>query len=171
MKNQPCYDKEGNTLGWMSRSTAVLMLTFAPDLEGNLCVLASKRGSGTPDPEFIGCWNAICGYLDYNETTMQAAIRETYEETGVKVDEAFIYDWKWVDDYTSDKRQNVIHRFIALIPNLTNNFSLANAEPNEVEEVKWIPVKDILKYEWAFNHDSIIVEAILYLLETALMHE
>lgn len=33
-------------------------------------------------------------------------------------------------------------------------------EINEVEQVKWIPVKDISNYKWAFNHDKIITEMI-----------
>ena len=73
MKNQPCYDKNGKFLGWFSRSNAVVCVTFAKDLDGIVYVLASDRGEGTPDPEFVGAWNLVCGYLDFNETLEEAA--------------------------------------------------------------------------------------------------
>ena len=80
--NCPCYDNEGNFIGWFSRSVAVTLVTFFIDKDKKVYVLASKRGKGTPDPEFVGSWNVCCGYLDFNETCKQAAVRETFEETG-----------------------------------------------------------------------------------------
>lgn len=33
-------------------------------------------------------------------------------------------------------------------------------EKNEVEKIQWIPIRDIEKYKWAFNHKQRITEAI-----------
>lgn len=158
LKNQECYDKNGKFLGWYSRSTAVVMATFALDQKRKLYILASQRGKGTPDPEFVGKWNLCCGYLDFNESTLQAAQRETFEETGVKVPESCIYDGGWIDNPKSDKRQNLSHRFYAMLPHTIDEytFSHKNNEKNEVGEIKWIMIDDIDKYEWAFGHDEII---------------
>ena len=36
-------------------------------------------------PTWMGCWNGVGGKIEGNETPVEAAIRETYEETGIKV--------------------------------------------------------------------------------------
>ena len=81
MKNFPLLDENGKEW-WISRSIAVTGCVFT-FLNGKWCVLANKRGEGTPD--FQGMWNMPCGYLDFNETTAEAVIREVYEETGVRL--------------------------------------------------------------------------------------
>lgn len=83
MKNFPLLDENGKEW-WISRSIAVTGCIFT-FLNGKWCVLANKRGEGTPD--FQGMWNMPCGYLDFDETTAQAVIREVYEETGIKVNQ------------------------------------------------------------------------------------
>lgn len=66
MKNFQVTSKEDNQKYWISRSCAVAMFLFSRDKFGNLCVLANKRGTGTPD--FQGYWNCPCGYIDFDET-------------------------------------------------------------------------------------------------------
>ena len=80
MNNFPVI-KDGKEY-WVARNVAVVCFVFAP-INGEWCVLANQRGKGTPD--FQGLWNAPCGYLDYNETTKEAAKREVYEETGIQL--------------------------------------------------------------------------------------
>ena len=84
MNNFSLKDNKGQE-HWISRSVSIVMFVFCKNLRGEWCVLASQRGEGTPDPELINAWNCQCGYLDYNETTKEAAQRETLEETGIKV--------------------------------------------------------------------------------------
>ena len=158
LKNQPCYDKDGNFLGWWSRSVAVLAVTFGIDKDNERYVLASQRGPGTPDPEFVGCWNCCCGYLDFNESTKMAAIRETYEETGIDISDCEFIDMEWIDEPGSDKRQNISHRFLVILSDTIDKyeFSKKNNEKDEVGEIKWIPVSKIDDYKWAFGHNEII---------------
>jgi len=168
MKNQECFDKNGRFLGWFSRSVAVVMATFGRDDKGNLYVLASQRGEGTPDQEYIGKWNVCCGYLDFDETLAEAARRETYEETGVLVPDSCIRMVGWNDDPKGDKRQNVSVRFYALLPNPIRYYSFSHAhnEMGEVGQIRWIPVGDLKKYDWAFGHDRLILGMVLtYLLK------
>lgn len=50
---------------------------------------------------FMGMWNAVGGHLEKNETPMQCAIREIYEEGNIKVDNAeliSISTWNYDDD-------------------------------------------------------------------------
>ena len=67
---------------WIARNVAVSCFVFT-SIDGVWHVLANKRGDGTPD--YQGYWNAPCGYLDFDETTSEAAMREVYEETGLHI--------------------------------------------------------------------------------------
>ena len=82
---------------WVARNMAVACFVFAP-INGEGCVLANQRGTGTPD--FQGLWNCPCGYLDYDETTKEAAKREVYEETGIQLKHAKF--WSFEDSPSSN---------------------------------------------------------------------
>jgi 8-oxo-dGTP pyrophosphatase MutT (NUDIX family) len=158
LKNQPCYDKHGHFLGWFSRSMASAIFVYCKDKEGNWCVLASERGEEAAD--FIGFWNCSCGYLDYNETTKDCAMRELYEETGLLIDEDIV-EFISYEDSPEANRQNVTFRFAAFIEDATTDeftFSKKHNEGKEVGEIKWIKLEDVDEYMWAFNHDKRIKE-------------
>ena len=155
MNNFP-IQYEGKTY-WISRSMAVSCFVLTR-INDQWCVLANQRGEGTPD--FQGCWNVPCGYLDYNETTKQAAIREVYEETGVQLPNATF--WGFEDD-PEENRQNVTFRYYTIIEDPQPSFiSLSTealgGEENEVSSVAWIPLDVIADFDWAFDHDILIVE-------------
>ena len=151
MNNFP-VQHEGKTY-WISRSVAVTCFVFAP-FNGEWCVLANKRGPNTPD--FQGYWNCPCGYLDFNETTTQAAMREVYEETGVVLNSVKL--WK-VMDSPKENNQNIVFRYYSIIPYTfqpNSNTEIRGGEYGEVTAAIWIPVKMLDQYQWAFNHDKAI---------------
>ena len=155
MNNFP-IQYEGKTY-WISRSMAVSCFVLTK-INDQWCVLANQRGEGTPD--FQGCWNVPCGYLDYNETTKQAAIREVYEETGVKLNK--VNFWMF-NDAVDENRQNVTFRYYAIIPNpqfanITKQTRERGGEEGEVSKISWIPLTKLSKHQWAFNHDKLIIE-------------
>ena len=83
-KNFKITDKETGKEYWISRSCAVCVTVVVVDQkEDKMYLLASKRGSACPD--FVGKWNLTCGYLDFDETLVEAAARELYEELGIIV--------------------------------------------------------------------------------------
>lgn len=52
-------------------------------------------------PPFMGMWNALGGHKEENETALQCAVREIYEEGNIKVDNArliSISTWNYDDD-------------------------------------------------------------------------
>ena len=52
-------------------------------------------------PPFMGLWNALGGHKEENETALQCAVREIYEEGNIKVDNArliSISTWNYDDD-------------------------------------------------------------------------
>lgn len=95
------------TILWHSRSMAVTCIVTTGD--GHF--LMEKRGPGCPDN--IGKYVFPCGYLGWDETLEQAAIREVYEETGLRLESAEFIGYE--DKVTAD-RQNVTFRFISKVP-------------------------------------------------------
>lgn len=158
MNNFPVI-KDGKEY-WVARNVAVVCFVFAP-INGEWCVLANQRGKGTPN--YQGLWNCPCGYLDYNETTKQAAIRETYEETGVRLSNAKY--WSFSDNPEKDDLQNVTFRYYSIIthpqPNIISvSTEGRGGEADEVGAISWIPISKIGDFEWAFEHNLRIAELV-----------
>lgn len=63
MRNHPLKNPETGETEWISRAIAVLGVVIGIDKNGVKHILAEQRGTGTPDPEYIGCWCLPCGYL------------------------------------------------------------------------------------------------------------
>lgn len=158
MKNFPIL--YGGKEYWISRAIAVVVKLIAFDKNGDSYILAVQRGEGTPDPEFVGSWCLPCGYLDYNETTKEAACRELKEETGITISPQELTLVYISDEPESDKRQNVTFRFRCtsslskelLEQFLTDKFS----ETKEVSGIRFIHISELDNYKWAFNHNKLI---------------
>ena len=155
MNNYQITDEKTGNKYWISRAIAVtgLVINTKHSWRGVTYVLANKRGKGTPD--FQGYWNLPCGYLDFNETTKEAVSREVWEECGCAINPND-FQVLFVNDDPAENRQNVSFRFKAITTQLTFKGPQKGGEKDEVEEVKWIPVHEINKYQWAFNHNDII---------------
>ena len=144
---------------WISRSIAVVGFIYGYDNDGNEYILAVQRGTGTPDPEFVGCWCLPCGYLDYDETIEEALKREVFEETGLTLKDSYFNTLLDINsDPKSDKRQNVTFRYESIVRDPITELELTakNSEKNEVADIKWIPTDEIDNYKWAFNHNELI---------------
>lgn len=165
MKNFQVTAKEDGKKYWISRACAVTAVVIAKDYKtGKEYFLVSKRGSGCPD--HVGKWAFTCGYLDWDETLEEAVKRELWEELGYKVpDQVKIEPWTVISDPKKDERQNVCFRYILrtsyddIMMKMNEGFINTDTvsrggEPEEVEEIKLIPVEEASLYEWAFNHSS-----------------
>ena len=160
MQNHPLVNPETGEVEWIARNIAALVMVLGYNKQGKLHVLANVRGPKTPDSEFRGCWCMPCGYLDYNETIKEAAVREVFEETGVKLNPNNLILFYINDIPEEDKRQNVTFRYRCTIKEPIEDIKLTdkNSEDEEVSSIKWIPIDKINNYKWAFNHDKIIIE-------------
>lgn len=140
---------------WYSRSVATTLLVLAKDIDGKLYVLANKRGKGCPD--YNGYWNLVCGYLDFNLSGEENAVKECHEETGIEINPK---DLEMIGVNTSPKenKQNVSIRYRTILPNTIDKykFDLSYMEKDEVDDIKFIPIEEIDNYEWAFNHKDLI---------------
>lgn len=158
MKNWSYTIKEGEHAGktlWSGRYCAIAAFVFCK-LDGVWHVLANKRGSGTPD--FQGVWNCPCGFLEADETAEGGCNRETYEETGYIIPTSEFNLVGVETDPAVCNNGNVTLRYVAVLDKPPVKGIPTGGEKDEVDEVKWIPVAEIVDYEWAFNHKRLIYD-------------
>ena len=172
--------KEGEHAGqtlWSGRYCAVCAIVFCKTFldkyggkEGKWCVLANKRGSGTPD--FQGLWNMPCGFIEKGESGEQAAARETEEETGLFIYPSDFSFWSVETDPNISNNGNITLRYITkfkreTLPALKNpvELEILGGEKNEVEVSKWIPLDEVENYQWAFHHKELIYKVKEFLKE------
>lgn len=161
---------------WLSRSCAVVGAVFMDvykegggQNEVARYVLIEKRGPACPDN--VGKWVMPCGYLDYDETLGEAAVREVFEETGLNLmdlprfkDSSFATSQPvFVSSQPSEGRQNVTHIFAMSfrVHHTGSFFSIPDAPaltpgmhgvPGEVDDARWVPMEEIKNYDMAFGH-------------------
>jgi 8-oxo-dGTP pyrophosphatase MutT (NUDIX family) len=159
---------------WISRSPAVTAtIVVCIDSDDLDYVLLNQRGSACDD--YVGMWSLPCGYLDWDETGGDAAIREVWEECGLNLKDVAgsvaggdLYDvlysgiirnepWSVITDPTRDDRQNIVLHYgayfiVEKLPKLSNK----NSEPNEVAAVNWIKLTEAIKMDLGFGHQNVI---------------
>ena len=170
MKNFQITDKESGKKYWISRAMAVCGIVIVVDEEGKKHILVNKRGQGVPN--YKGCWNLICGYLDWDETLTEAVSREVLEETKVAIPPHLWVIKEISDSPYKDELQNVTIRFRTVISKAqfkdyimqgVNMIAAYGGEKDEVESVWLMPLnrESIDSVEWAFNHKEIIENEML----------
>ncbi len=159
---------------WLSRAVAIVG-TVCLIKDGTPYFLIGQRGEGAAD--FHGLWNIPCGYLDWNETTGEAFIREVWEECGVNI-QSLLDDKKsikidfsktpWdVNSRPSENRQNVCvhHALVAIVDELPTPEIQNIVEHDEVSDVKWVSINNLHNYEYAFKHQerlNFFIKTVLY---------
>ena len=120
-------------------------------VDGKYSILVNLRGEGTPD--YQGCWNAVCGFLERYENSYEGIAREIREECGFEIDtdDLRIIHVETDPDECNNGNVTIRHRaFLGkIIPHYVNR---EGGEENEVDNIKWIPVDELDNYKWAFNH-------------------
>lgn len=162
MKNWSYKITEGEHAGetlWSGRYCCVAGFIFSHTNGDNVKVLAVKRGKDCPD--FRGMWCCPCGFLEADETGEEGIVRETWEETGYDFPAR---EFELFTVETDPKLCNKAHVTLMYV-NILNQHEVEDCFDEdwlpfdrESEEVKWIPVDEISKYDWAFGHDKIINE-------------
>ena len=162
--NEPnrCIQIDGQEL-WISRSVTVLpVLFFIIGSKGY--VPLGKRGDGMPDER--GKWALPGGYLDYNETTGEAAIRETWEELGLNLPQLQdsyrclgSLDQPYHVFSQPIRKQNVTLRF-PLMFFLEPTAELPKLQPqvstDEVLQAQWFSLEKALTMALAFKHEEVM---------------
>lgn len=167
MKNFEITSVENNKKYWISRAVAVCAILVVYDNEEIPHILINKRGPGTPD--YQGCWNIPCGYLDWDESTSEACTREILEECKVYINKENWSQFGEIEDSPSNNNQNVTVRKIAIIDFDSYLYGLSTAskmneteggEINEVDDIMLMPLSniEIESKKWAFNHKALLYE-------------
>lgn len=156
------FEHNGEFL-WYSRSLSVCGVIYYMSTDGLVYILANKRG---PECEFNkGLWNLPGGFIDFNETAEQAVCRETLEETGVIIEPD---QCSLIQLYTEPvgKRQTMVARYLVPLNEdvkYDNNFDFSDIERQtngEVEDIRWICIKDLDKYNWVRGQKELIKDLI-----------
>lgn len=111
-------------------------------------VLLIQRGS---EP-YKGCWAFPGGFLNMDETTEECAIRELFEETGLKVDA--LQQLGAYSKVDRDPRGRTIT--VAYLVILDQSMPVIGQD--DAALAKWWPLSSLPKL--AFDHDEIISDAI-----------
>ena len=122
-------------------STAEVIIVYKNE------ILLQKRARNPQQ----GWWCIPGGYVDWNETVEQAAIREVKEETGTKLNKINFLGVYSDINRDLDGRQNIAHCFFSEL----QEKSQINAPEIEVLESKWFPL-DQLPENIAFDHRKMI---------------
>ena len=140
--------KRNGQVYWVSRSNTVSVYVFCKNVQGEWCILSSLRGPKAHVGK--GKWNVVCGYLDYGYTLEETAVKECFEETGVKINKNVL---KNLGTFSHRKYGDISTRFYAFLEGVTDNYptSIANCEEGEVSDAKWIPLNEVEKYNWLSN--------------------
>lgn len=132
-------------------------------------ILTVQRGPACPD--FVGYYCLPCGYIDYGETSNQAARREVWEETGIDlfslgfedgvsvltsdiVDHETQNPWHVNTDPDANRQNITLHHGVLLsvrkLPAVTD---INNEKPGEAQRIEWVPLQNFIGYRYA--HDFV----------------
>lgn len=111
-------------------------------------VLLIQRGS---EP-YKGCWAFPGGFLNMNETTEECAVRELFEETGLKVDE--VHQLGAYSKVDRDPRGRTIT--VAYLVILDQPMPVIGQD--DAALARWWPLSSLPRL--AFDHNEIMADAI-----------
>ena len=153
MKNFP-FQKDGKTY-WYSRAIVCVSAVFCKDEDNNIYILANQRGTATNKE--VGKWNMPVGFLEFDETTQQCAAREIFEETGVRVNFKNL-KLQSINSLPDGSTQDVGFRYYTILQGTIDDYPIdtSNQEKNEVLTAKWIDLRQLDDYDWAWNHRELI---------------
>jgi 8-oxo-dGTP diphosphatase len=109
-------------------------------------ILLGKRAANIPEG---GKWNIPGGFMQRNETGVQAALRELKEETGWDAEIISFFRLNSRPDRPREDRQNVILEY------LVKPLKQTGKPDWETTELIWTPINQLLPLdEYAFDHGN-----------------
>lgn len=143
---------ENGKVHWISRSVVVICLVVC-----NGKFLIVKRGNKVTQS---GKWCLPCGYLDYDESTEECAVREIWEETSIHLKD---YEHEISLEYVNSRpdhtrKQDIGFHYIVEIKSEEDpSIDISIVDDGETTDVKWIEFEQISEFKFAFNHDKKIL--------------
>jgi 8-oxo-dGTP diphosphatase len=127
----------------------VVALTEAGD---GLHVLVVRRGG----PPFEGRWALPGGYLEVDEDLAPAAARELHEETGVELGPGELRQLAAYGAPGRDPRNRTVS--VAFLAELDEDAETEGG--SDAADARWRPVAELLEERLAFDHDTILRDAV-----------
>lgn len=132
--NKCIKDENGNDV-WISRSTVVIPIVFSlNENTGEIYTVVEKRGPVVSHP---GEWCCPCGYLDWDESLIEACQREVKEETGITLDKDKIY-FITADSNKKSSNQSVDLIYMCWTNDVIDHSKIETGD--EVLDVRWLKV-------------------------------
>lgn len=156
------FNNRPNKCVWLSRSVAVVGAVILL-CKGKYYVLITRRSENMPDEP--NRWCLPCGYLDWDETTYEATIREIYEESHLNLNLAYkmhAYPNLHIDSSCKNEKQNV---------SIISAFLIESDEFPDVEvteetnDVAWCDYTSVYDRNLAFRHWEVVQLAITKAME------
>ena len=113
-------------------------------LRGRALVLVQRR----IEP-YRGCWGFPAGYQEYHETPEECVVRETFEETGIRIRLLDLFEVSYTRDDPRKRANLLVYRAVALD-------GVLEAGP-DVMDVDWFAL-DSLPEKIAFENNARILE-------------
>jgi 8-oxo-dGTP pyrophosphatase MutT (NUDIX family) len=152
------FSNRPNQAVYLSRHVAVMVVPVFQCAD-MLFVPLGQRSEKVSDS---GKFCLPCGYLDYDESGSEAAIREAYEELGLDLRGLLsAQPWFVQSDPSKDARQNVTLRFGCVVD--VDRLPDLKIDNSEVVVAEWRTVDHAIAFDdLAFNHAQIIDEYLAY---------
>lgn len=156
-------DKNDQTIGTVYKSAAHInpelihreIVVYIFDKKGNV-LLQQRSYKKKTSP---GKWEAVgaCGHVGAGEDVTMASLRELQEEIGIATDLMF-HGKTYIHDGNESKFYHIYYGIYD-----GNDFIL---DAEEVEAVKWLPVKDITAWGEENNYEKWIIQQIKEIAQT-----
>jgi len=107
-----------------------------------------------------GFWQSVTGSLEWDEHPLQAAIREVYEETGIKTDKirdcqqqnTFTIRAEWRDRYDPQATENTEHVFTLELEDRVD----IQLNPQEHSEYRWLAYEQAAEQVFSWSNRDVI---------------
>ncbi|WP_051273456.1 NUDIX hydrolase [Desulfotruncus alcoholivorax] len=107
-----------------------------------------------------GKWSLPGGKVELGETARAAAVRETFEESGIRVETEKLLDA--VDVIITDDKMRTRYHFLILVY-LARYVSGRLQESPETMDARWVPLKEALEYDLTSTAHTVIESFIVEL--------
>lgn len=97
-----------------------------------------------------GMWSLPCGFVEFNENVIDAAIRECKEETGLEIE---IEEIVGVFDCCLSQNRHTVT--IAFWSNIVGSSEKAGSD---IDEIKWFPIGSLPEEQMAFHADIMAIK-------------
>lgn len=149
--NHPHSTADGRTI-WESRSVVAVaaVLLALPNRRNEILLVQRAQNDTVSSP---GKWCMPCGYFDYDETGVQAAQREVWEETQVNITDWHCSNdpWKVNTDPSVSRQDVILYYWFLLVGDRRPDFFGLPPE-NEIAKAQWFEISKIRELDLAFKH-------------------